>query len=144
MAIGPPLQVTGDTVSSADAWVALGDINEGTDKMATNELLPLDLVEKLCKQANKLLAGCAGDESALFKAVKREISYADLAIGVWNDPAERFGVGLHVIKGRIWLDEIAEKGGPRRLRIVGIPCISIEQAVAAEQTIGDLHNETPN
>lgn len=65
------------------------------------------------------------------------IENAPIAVGVYADQNEPDGVGLHLIKGRRELHALLANGGERQYRVAAIPCVSLEQATAVEQVLGD-------
>lgn len=77
--------------------------------------------------------------------VKQIIADADIVFGVWPDPTQPHGVGMHVIKGRRRLAAIAVAeheaiaGGmtSETLNWNAIPCASEEQAIAAQWILGE-------
>jgi hypothetical protein len=77
---------------------------------------------------------------AAFRYVETIVADAEVVIGVWQDPSEPNGVGLHVIKGLRHLMTATASGEPARVSVEALPCIDREQAVAAEQRFGDKPN----
>jgi hypothetical protein len=83
--------------------------------------------------------------------VKRIIANADVVFAVWFDPAESLGIGMHVIKGRRQLAPTAVAGDEQSATTTrrpgkasesltwnAVPCMSLEQAIAAQWILGDI------
>jgi hypothetical protein len=83
--------------------------------------------------------------------VQRIIANADVVFAVWSDPAEPLGIGMRVIKGRRQLgptvaagDEqstaTTRRGGKATESLTwnAVPCMSLEQAIAAQWILGDI------
>jgi hypothetical protein len=94
------------------------------------------LLEQIVEDANQNKAVSGGDATV----VKKLIQGANIAIGIWRDAAEPNGVGWHVIKGRLHLASITNSGVPAGLKVTGILCTCVEQAIAAEDAFGDFDN----
>jgi hypothetical protein len=61
---------------------------------------------------------------------------SEVVFGVWPDPRENAGFGFHLIKGRGHLAALL--GEPLdELTTTAIPCVGLEQAMAAEQLWGE-------
>jgi hypothetical protein len=85
--------------------------------------------------------------------VKRIIAENDLVFGVWPDLAEPDGIGVHIIKGKRRLRSIASGADPtpggtvrlkraaEKMRVSAVPCDCAEQAIAAQQTLGEPDDE---
>jgi hypothetical protein len=69
-------------------------------------------------------------------AVTRIIAENDVVWGVWQDAAQRDGVGLHLIKGRHAL-KITPASSLRTIRVSAIPCGCYVDAVARRRDLGD-------
>jgi hypothetical protein len=65
------------------------------------------------------------------------VANADVAVGVFTDSQSHDGVGLYTIKGTPELQAIIGSGDGEWLRVTAIPCICLEQAMAARKVIGD-------
>ena len=74
---------------------------------------------------------------AAFRYVETIVADAEVVIGVWQDPSEPNGVGLHVIKGLRHLMSATVSVEPPRVRVDAVPCVDRDQAVAAEQRFDD-------
>jgi hypothetical protein len=72
--------------------------------------------------------------------VRKIVADNDLVIGVWREPAARFGVGIHPIKGRRLLVEAVAVHASLNVRLGAVPCVDREQAVAAERVFGNKPN----
>src|SRR5690348_681833 len=93
-----------------------------------------ELVRQLVDMANRNAARMDEDDpKASFRIASAIISESDVAFGVWQDANEPNGVGLLCIKGHQWLAEIMHSGRSSDLRLGAVPCVSREQAIAAEQ-----------
>jgi hypothetical protein len=100
-----------------------------------------DFTRMMIALANqRQLAMCGMSRRAAFRYVESIVADAEVVIGVWQDPREPNGVGLHVIKGLRHLMTAAASGEPARVSVEAVPCIDREQAVAAEQRFGDKPN----
>ena len=75
-----------------------------------------------------------------FRYVETIVADAEVVIGVWQDPSEPNGVGLHVIKGLWHLITATASSEPPRVRVDAVPYIDREQAVAAEQRFRNKPN----
>lgn len=69
--------------------------------------------------------------------VKNIIDNATIVFGVYQDAASLNAVGMHVIKGVRELQAVVTSGKTEQLDAAAIPCIDLEQAIAAEQKLGD-------
>ena len=69
--------------------------------------------------------------------VKGVVEGATIVFGVFQDLAAANGVDMHIIKGKRELQVCIASGEPLQARVDAIPCICLEQAIAAEQVIGD-------
>jgi hypothetical protein len=83
----------------------------------------------------KKLAGLDGKET--FKAIKSVVDNNDLVFGIFQDSSEPNGVGFEVIKGLNLLREISASRKTKKVSTGSIPCISREQAIAAQNLWGD-------
>jgi hypothetical protein len=100
---------------------------------------------QLVETANRnqdLMRGMTSKQMGKF--VKGLIDTNDVAWGVFGDSAFRDGVGVYLIKGKNALGTVVASGQPEALRITAIPCVELEQAVAAEKTWGDGAPEVNN
>lgn len=89
-------------------------------------------VRSLVEQANQNATLMDGTT----QPVRQLIDDSDVAIGVWQDPKARYGVGLHVIKGAKLFKESIASGKPFTARVAAIPCECVEQAIAAQRVFG--------
>ncbi|WP_029585867.1 hypothetical protein [Bradyrhizobium sp. URHD0069] len=69
--------------------------------------------------------------------VKRTIDAATIVVGIFADAGSPNGVGMHVIKGSRELQVVIASGQPDQFLIDAIPCMELEQAIAAERVWGD-------
>jgi hypothetical protein len=67
--------------------------------------------------------------------LQRRVTESEIVFGVWPDPAETGGFGFHLIKGRGHLAALSDKL-PDELTTTAIPCVGLDQAIAAEQIWG--------
>ena len=81
------------------------------------------------------MAGMSGREC--MGIIKNIIAANDIVIGVWPDSAEPSGIGFHCIKGVNSLREIVASDKAETLALAVVPCIELEQAIAAQQVFGD-------
>jgi hypothetical protein len=100
-----------------------------------------DFTRMMIALANQRQLAMRGmSKRAAFHYVETIVADAEVVIGVWQDPSEPNGVGLHVIKGLRQVMTATASGEPPRVRVDAVPCIDREQAVAAEQRFGDKPN----
>jgi hypothetical protein len=59
----------------------------------------------------------------------------DVVYGVWQDPTEKHGVGILLIKGANRLRDITATGTPAPLSMTAIRCTCLEQAEALRQHV---------
>jgi hypothetical protein len=64
--------------------------------------------------------------------VKQIIDGAELVFGVYPDNDSSDGVGMLVLKGDRHLKECFASGASVSVRVSAVPCVKVEQAVAAE------------
>jgi len=88
--------------------------------------LPAAIVRRLVDMAN------ANDEhmDGTTAPVLEIVAASDLVFGVWQDPAEPYGVGLLIIKGTNRLREIVAGSRGQELRMSAIKCVELEHAEA--------------
>jgi hypothetical protein len=76
-------------------------------------------------------------EGEAFAYVKNVIDSHQVVVGVWQDSSEPDGVDMHVIKGMNTLAGILMSGASADVKISAVPCVSYDQAVAAQELLGD-------
>jgi hypothetical protein len=69
--------------------------------------------------------------------VKRLIDDHPIVFGVWADPSHPNGFDLLIIKGERELQVAIASGEALTVRTAAVPCVCIEQAIAARDTWGD-------
>jgi hypothetical protein len=70
--------------------------------------------------------------------VRQIIDSTDIVYAVWQDATlPPLGVGVHVIKGKAFLEEIIASGQSRPCSLNAIPVQSAEHAIATELVFGD-------
>lgn len=75
--------------------------------------------------------------------VHRRVAKSEIVFGVWTDPRRTGGFGFHLIKGQGHLAALLG-ALPNELTTIAIPCVGLDQAVAAEQLWGKLGpNQNP-
>ena len=90
---------------------------------------PMD-IKRLVDLANAVTADGPVDQDQ----VQKLIDSHDVVWGVWQDAAEPYGVGLHLIKGeRALLAENKAKPPSR----TALPCSCAEEAVALQEELGE-------
>ena len=100
-----------------------------------------DFTRMMIALANQRQLAMRGmSKRAAFHYVETIVADAEVVIGVWQDPSEPNGVGLHVIKGLRHLMTATASGEPPRVRVDAVPYTDREQALAAEQRFGDKPN----
>jgi hypothetical protein len=62
---------------------------------------------------------------------------AMIVFGVFPDAESPDGVGMHIIKGSRELQSVMASGRAKVVAIDAVPCIQLEQSIAAEQVLGD-------
>jgi hypothetical protein len=95
--------------------------------------MALEDLRCLVEKANKNMHLMDGT----LEPVKRLPEGAEIAVGVYQDPTERYGVGYLVLKGGKLLRECVASGENIAARVTAIPCGSYEQAVVAKEVLGD-------
>ena len=98
----------------------------------------------LAEMAEKLrheIVGLPNGERLPF--VQRRVTDSEIVFGVWPDPDAAGGFGFHLIKGRGHLAGLKAKL-PDELKTTAIPCVGIDQAMAAEQLWGEPPAENPS
>jgi hypothetical protein len=81
------------------------------------------------------MRGMSGQAALAY--VKDIIDNATIVIGIYQDVTSPNGVGMHVIKGAPELQAVVASGKTDQFAAASIPCIDLEQAIAAEQKLGD-------
>ena len=100
-----------------------------------------DFTRMMIALANQRQLAMRGmSKRAAFRYVETIVADAEVVIGVWQDPSEPNGVGLHVIKGLWHLITATASSEPPRVRVDAVPYIDREQAVAAEQRFRNKSN----
>ena len=79
------------------------------------------------------------DPATCLRYVKNVLDTNDVVLGAWQ---EGDGVGLHIIKGRRALKVVIAGGKAESLTLSALPCASLEDAIAFEQTLGDGARQT--
>ncbi|CAJ0857101.1 hypothetical protein AMST5_00983 [freshwater sediment metagenome] len=104
-------------------------------------MIPRELetqIRTLAKEANALRVRMAAmSDAERFKMVKGLVDAHRVAIGIYPDADEPLGVGAHIIKGVNILADIAMGDKAVTLDVVAIPCIELEQAIAAADVWGE-------
>jgi hypothetical protein len=96
------------------------------------------LKEQMVEIANRHQEAMQGMNSRAAGAYVRDaIANAPIMFGVYQDLGEPNGVGMHVIKGKRELQVSVASNETIQTRIDAVPCIELEQAIAAEQVLGD-------
>jgi hypothetical protein len=70
--------------------------------------------------------------------VQRRAAKSEIVFGVWTDPRATGGFGFHLIKGQGHLAALLGATLPNELTTIAVPCVGLDQAVAAEQLWGKL------
>jgi hypothetical protein len=73
-------------------------------------------------------------------SIREILDSSDVVFGLWQDPQERGGVGMYVIKGKNLMWEVLASDKPVKVVITAVPCESAEHAMAAEEAFGDQVN----
>lgn len=80
-------------------------------------------------------------DSDRFPFVSQRVAESQVVFGVWPDTAGNEGSGFHLIKGRGYLAALSGEL-PDESIMTAIPCVGMEQAVAAEAYWGELARST--
>jgi hypothetical protein len=96
------------------------------------------LRQKMTDVANEHHKAMLGmSEKAAADYVKRTIAAGTIVFGVYQDPNEPSGIGMHIIKGRREMQAVIASCQPEQFVFDAIPCTEKEQAIAADQLWGD-------
>jgi uncharacterized Zn-finger protein len=97
---------------------------------------------EMANQHHEAMQGMTEREAADY--VKGVIGSATIVYGVYQDAEAPNGVGLHIIKGKREMQVGVASRETIQVRVAAIPCIELEQAIAAEQVYGDgqLRNDS--
>jgi hypothetical protein len=87
----------------------------------------------MAERFRRTILALADDER--FPHVKRRVESSVIVFGVWPAPAEPTGFGFHLIKGQGHLAALSGQL-PDEMTTTAIPCVGLEQAIAAEQLWG--------
>src|SRR5215208_199424 len=91
-------------------------------------------VAEMAERLRHTIIGLIDEER--FKFVQRRVAESEIVFGVWPDPDVTGGFGFHLIKGRSHLAALSGVHIPDEVTTTAIPCVGIEQAIAAEQLWG--------
>jgi hypothetical protein len=94
-------------------------------------------MQQVVEMANRNIALMDGTTGP----IKRLIAEGDIVVGVWQDVAKEFGVGLLIIKGARLLQETVASGAALDCRVTAIPCDCYAQALAAKRVLGELDHD---
>jgi hypothetical protein len=97
-----------------------------------------ELLRQMTDVANRhqeAMRGMSEREAGTY--VKRTIGAATIVVGIFADAGSPNGVGMHVIKGSRELQVVIASGQPDQFLIDAIPCVELEQAIAAAEVWGD-------
>jgi hypothetical protein len=96
------------------------------------------LKAQMLERANAHTSAMQGmKEKSAFAYVRSVIDANQIVFGVYQDASEPDGVGMHVIKGIREIQAVMASGRPEGYQTDAVPCTSLEQAIAAEQKLGD-------
>lgn len=73
--------------------------------------------------------------------IKEIFAENDIVFGIWNDTAKPYGVDFIYLKGGRLIRNSMLENKTITTKIGVIPCINIEQAVAAKQVFGDRERD---
>jgi hypothetical protein len=83
-------------------------------------------------------------DEAAFAYISKIAADNDVVIGVWQEPAAPYRAGIHPIKGRRRLQAIVASRSPgEHMRLMAVPCVGRDWAVAAEQVLDDKPSTLP-
>jgi hypothetical protein len=91
-----------------------------------------DLMRRLVEMTNRNIAKLDGTT----EPIKRMFEEGEIVIGVWQDAGKPHGIDFLVLKGAKLLLEAVASGQAVTVSISAIPCMCIEQAIAAKQKFG--------
>ena|ERR1035437_3953149 len=96
------------------------------------------LKSQMVERANAHTSAMQGmNEKSAFGYMRSVIDANQVVFGVYQDTGEPDGVGMHLIKGSRELQAVVVSGRLEGLRVDAVPRESFEQAIAAEQKLGD-------
>ena len=107
---------------------------DGKGMMTENEENFACEMAALANKQMEEMRGMTEEQTALH--VKRTIDAAQIGWGVYQDDSERGGIGLHVIKGIRTMQAVVAWGEEAAFVTDAIPCIGLDQAIAAAETWG--------
>ena len=93
-----------------------------------------DALAEMAERLHRTIVALA-DEERLPHLLNR-VSNSAIVFGVWPDPDQPSGFGFHLIKGRGHLAALSGEL-PDEMTTTAIPCVGLEQAIAAETVWGD-------
>jgi hypothetical protein len=106
---------------------------------ATIRALKTDMVTRSNRHF-EAMRGMSGESALTY--VRNIIDRNQIVFGVYRDSDEVDGVGMHLIKGARELQAILASGAPQDLRSDAVPCNDLDEAIEAEQTLGDGAQKT--
>ena len=74
---------------------------------------------------------------ATFDYVEDIVESSEVVFGLWHDDNEPNGIGMYVIKGSREMQAATVEKQDVKFRTDAVPCVSLEQAIAAKQMFGD-------
>jgi hypothetical protein len=89
----------------------------------------------LANQHQENMRGATPKEALEY--IKRTIDRATCVFGIYPDVTEPDGVGMDIIKGEREVQAVVASGYNQDMAATAIPCIDLEQAIAAKQALGD-------
>jgi hypothetical protein len=118
--------------------VGLGLLAEPLTTLAHEHPNFVELMVVMWKRQCERMRDMTSEE--MFAHVKEAIEDADIAIGVWQDDQSPHGIGMYTIKGARRIMAVVASGNKEAFRTAAIPCVELEQAIAAEKHFGDRVN----
>jgi hypothetical protein len=114
------------------------NINQGEDAMTitfspSGQLNAREFLRELVNIAEINNAEMDGT----MEPIKRIVADAEVVFAIWPDLEQREGIGLLIVKGEKLLEKVSVSGRAQTIKIEAINCVSVEQAVALKQMLGD-------
>ena len=89
---------------------------------------------EMAEELRRTILSLANGERLEF--VQQRVDNSEIVFGVWPDSGQTGGFGFHLIKGRGHLAALSGAKLPDEVTTTAIPCVGLEQAIAAEQVWG--------
>jgi hypothetical protein len=100
----------------------------------TQEDIKRVMVDKANRHREAMQHMCGGQALQYVEGI---IEGAAIVLGVFPDAESSDGVGMHIIKGLREVQSVMASGRAESFAMDAVPCIDLEQAIAARQVLGD-------